>query len=33
MSASEEISDEMARQIIFEMETAYISFQRFLRNT
>ncbi|KAI1724783.1 VPS28 protein [Ditylenchus destructor] len=31
MSASEEISDEMARQMIFEMETAYNSFTRFLR--
>uniref|UniRef100_A0A914ELV2 Vacuolar protein sorting-associated protein 28 homolog n=1 Tax=Acrobeloides nanus TaxID=290746 RepID=A0A914ELV2_9BILA len=33
MSASEEISDEMARQMVFEMETAYNSFTRFLRNT
>ena len=30
MSASEEISDEDARQMIFELETAYDSFNRFL---
>uniref|UniRef100_A0A915EJD7 Vacuolar protein sorting-associated protein 28 homolog n=1 Tax=Ditylenchus dipsaci TaxID=166011 RepID=A0A915EJD7_9BILA len=33
MGASEEVTDEMARQMIFEMETAYNSFTRFLRNT
>jgi len=33
MSASEEIADEVARQMVFELETAYNSFVRFLRNT
>uniref|UniRef100_A0A914I379 Vacuolar protein sorting-associated protein 28 homolog n=1 Tax=Globodera rostochiensis TaxID=31243 RepID=A0A914I379_GLORO len=33
MAAHEEISDEVARQMIFELETAYNAFQRFLRST
>jgi hypothetical protein len=33
MAAHEEISDETARQMIFELETAYNGFQRFLRDT
>jgi len=32
MSASEEVTDEMARQMIFEMETAYNAFTRWLRS-
>ncbi|VDK73272.1 unnamed protein product [Gongylonema pulchrum] len=33
MGASEEITDEDARQIIFDIETAYNSFTRFLHNS
>jgi len=33
MAASEEISDDIARQMIFEIETAYQEFSRFLRNS
>lgn len=33
MSASEEITDEDARQMIFDLETAYNSFTRFLHNS
>uniref|UniRef100_A0AC34GCH0 Vacuolar protein sorting-associated protein 28 homolog n=1 Tax=Panagrolaimus sp. ES5 TaxID=591445 RepID=A0AC34GCH0_9BILA len=33
MTASEEISDDVARQMVFEIETAYNSFVRFLKNT
>uniref|UniRef100_A0A7E4UZM0 Vacuolar protein sorting-associated protein 28 homolog n=1 Tax=Panagrellus redivivus TaxID=6233 RepID=A0A7E4UZM0_PANRE len=33
MTASEEISEEEARQMVFEIETAYNSFMRFLRNS
>ena len=33
MGASEEISEDESRQLFFEIETAYNSFQRFLQNT
>uniref|UniRef100_A0A914VD85 Vacuolar protein sorting-associated protein 28 homolog n=1 Tax=Plectus sambesii TaxID=2011161 RepID=A0A914VD85_9BILA len=33
MSASEELSDEQARQMAFELDTAYNSFSRFLHST
>lgn len=32
MAAHEELSDETARQMVFELETAYNAFQRFLRS-
>ncbi|EJW74062.1 hypothetical protein WUBG_15029 [Wuchereria bancrofti] len=33
MGASEEVTDEDARQMIFDLETAYNSFTRFLHNS
>jgi len=33
MAAHEELSDETARQMIFELEAGYNAFQRFLRSS